>query len=614
MLKLVNSLLDFSRIEAGRTQATYVPTDLAAYTAELASVFRSAIEAAGLRLEVDCPPLPEPLFVDRSMWEKIVLNLLSNAFKFTFAGTITARLGWRDGSAVLTVADTGTGIPPEHVPRLFERFHRVPNAQGRTFEGTGIGLALVSELIKIHCGTIVVDSELGRGTSFTITIPAGRAHLPAGQVRSQASGVASAALGARSFLEEALHWLPETPESGTADLPAGEKSADRPRILLADDNGDMREYVQRLLAPHWEVEAVADGLQALEAARERVPDLVLTDVMMPNLDGFGLLQARRDDERTRGTPIIMLSARAGEEARVEGVEAGADDYLVKPFSARELLARVRTNLELAAERRKLADTLRAMNEELESRVIERTTELTQASDALLRSNMDLQHFAHATAHDLRTPLRSIAGFAQLLQQKVLEYEDAQAKEWASMVIDNAKRLQALIDSLLSYTRTQTQRLPIEPVDLQSVATEVITSLVVLIHETGAEISCGHLPTLPADRIQMAQLLQNLIENGIQYNRSKPPRVSITCELLEGEWVFSVKDNGIGIDPKHHERIFHLFGRLHNYHQIPGSGIGLALCCRIVERHGGRIWVKSRLGEGSTFYFSLPTDGKSASTG
>ncbi|HJW23898.1 MAG TPA: ATP-binding protein [Rhodocyclaceae bacterium] len=256
--------------------------------------------------------------------------------------------------------------------------------------------------------------------------------------------------------------------------------------------------------------------------------------------------------------------------------------------------------------RKLAEEeIQRMNAMLERQVEKRTSELAQSNDALLHSNMELQHFAHATAHDLQTPLRSIASFTQLLQHAMEERGDEQVREWSSLVVDNTRRLQDLIQNLLAYTRVDAQGLPFETVDLGAVLDEVLASLAVLIQETGAEVRHGHIPTLPVDRFQIAQVFQNLIENGIKYNHSKPPRVSITADLQQDEWVFSVADNGIGIDPKHHERIFEMFRRLHTYSQVAGSGIGLALCRRIVERHGGHIWVESRLGEGSTFYFTLP---------
>ncbi len=359
LLKLVNTLLDFSRIEAGRIQAVYEPTDLATNTRELASVFRSAIERAGMRLQVDCPPLPELVYVDREMWEKIMLNLLSNAFKFTFEGEITVSLQYQGDGVELSICDTGIGIPTEELPHLFERFYRVKGAQGRTFEGSGIGLSLVQELVKLHGGTVEAKSMLGEGSCFTVSIPTGSSHLPQDRI-SATRTLASTALGAAPYVEEVLRWLPEEAgEQGSRG--AGEKRASNSplplrssaplpssaRILLADDNADMRDYVKRLFSQQYEVETVADGVAALAAIRQHKPDLILSDVMMPLMDGFELLRSLRSDPATREIPIILLSARAGEESRVEGLQAGADDYLIKPFSARELLARVEANLKMA---------------------------------------------------------------------------------------------------------------------------------------------------------------------------------------------------------------------------------------------------------------------------
>jgi signal transduction histidine kinase/DNA-binding response OmpR family regulator len=357
--KLVNSLLDFSRIEAGRVQACYEPTDFAASTSDLASNFRSAIERAGVAFEVDCQTLDQPVYLDREMWEKIVLNLLSNAFKFTFQGTITARVRRQGDEAVLEVCDTGVGIPEHEQSRVFERFHRVEGTPGRTQEGSGIGLALVQELVKLHGGTISAESQLGQGTTFRVAVPLGCAHLPAARIKVPRA-LSSTAIGARAFVEEALRWIPDADVSGDLPVLSGDSPrtiADRfaptagARVLVADDNADMRAYLRDLLSPAYAVEAVPDGQQALEAARRKRPDLILSDIMMPRLNGLELLQALRADEVLCDVPVILLSARAGEEARLEGLDAGADDYLVKPFSARELVARLGARLELARMRR-----------------------------------------------------------------------------------------------------------------------------------------------------------------------------------------------------------------------------------------------------------------------
>ena len=370
LLKLVNTLLDFSRIEAGRTQARFRPTDLGRAVSDLASSFRSASERAGLTLEIEADASLEAIYVDHGMLEKIVLNLVSNAFKFTLEGgiTVAVRAGRAQGTAEIDVRDTGVGIPADEMPRLFERFHRVRGAKGRSFEGSGIGLALVHELVELHGGAIEVESREGEGSSFRVILPLGREHLPAQQVEEAAElpGEALGAPAARAFVEEALRWLPDVQPSAGPESDAIPGQGGGRTVLLADDNADMRDYVSRLLAASgFEVIAAADGQRALEALAERRPDLVLTDVMMPRLDGFGLLQAIRADPALANLPVIMLSARAGEDSAVEGLEAGADDYLSKPFAARELLARVGANLTLAKARGDAAAAIAARSAELE---------------------------------------------------------------------------------------------------------------------------------------------------------------------------------------------------------------------------------------------------------
>ncbi len=364
LLKLVNTLLDFSRIEAGRIQASYEPTNLAVLTMELASVFRSAIERAGMKLVLDCDPSIDHVYVDREMWEKILFNLISNAFKFTFAGEIAVSLRQMDSQVELEVRDTGTGIPADEIPRLFDRFHRVEGARGRSFEGSGIGLALVRELVKQHGGVIRVESELDRGSAFIVSIPQGSSHLPQDRIGA-ARAQASTSVRSEAYMQEMSGWLLDTPTfSMPESIPVFGKSR---RILLVDDNSDMRDYVRRLLKESGhEVDAVGDGFVALHAAKQNKPDLVLTDVMMPVLDGFGLLREFRADPDLCTVPIILVSARAGEEARIEGLRAGADDYLTKPFGARELLSRVEAQLKIARLRNESNEELRIRTAQFET--------------------------------------------------------------------------------------------------------------------------------------------------------------------------------------------------------------------------------------------------------
>ena len=372
LLKLVNGLLDFVRIEVGRMRANYEPTDLALLTAQLASVFRSAVERAGLKLIIECPPLPEPVYVDREMWEKIVLNLLSNALKATFDGEIRVSISSSETGAVLTVGDTGSGIPEAELSNIFERFSRIEGARRRSHEGSGIGLALVHELVEMHGGTISVESQVNYGTIFKVQLPFGHGHLAYGNVARESAGPLVVPGSAAAFVQEALGWLPGHDQvreeiSGSVSDDQGEQAATAAKqvLLLVDDNADMREYVRSLLATRYDVVTAGNGRAALDEVRRRAPDLVLTDVMMPEMDGFALLSAIRNDPATAAIPIIMLSARAGEEARIEGVESGADDYLTKPFTARELVARVDAQLKLSRLRREAAEQRVAFTQEID---------------------------------------------------------------------------------------------------------------------------------------------------------------------------------------------------------------------------------------------------------
>jgi PAS domain S-box-containing protein len=417
LLKLVNMLLEFSRIEAGRVQAVGSPTDLAAFTADLASMFSAPIERAGLRMTVDCPPLQQPVVVDREMWEKIVLNLLSNAFKFTQEGEIIVSLRQVGQEAVLSVRDTGVGIPEEELPKLFQRFHQVRGVRGRSIEGTGLGLALVQELVKLHGGSIRVESTHGRGSTFLVSVPLVSAP-PAADREAERAGSALPSTAAGPYVAEAVRWLPDSDLVGadarsaaTLDGRPTSRSAchgqqdeqgpvARPRVLIADDQDDMRQYLGRLLGETYEVEEVADGKEALEIARERPPDLLLADVMMPGMSGFDLLRELRGDQRTRTVPVVLLSAQAGEESRLEGLAAGADDYLVKPFSARELLARVGTHLEMARVRHEAALRENELRDEVRQAQEHAATILESITDAFIALDSEWR-FTHVNAEGER---------------------------------------------------------------------------------------------------------------------------------------------------------------------------------------------------------------------
>ena len=617
LLRLVNTLLDFSRIEAGRVQASYEPTDLPAYTADLAASFRSAIERAGLTLDVDCPPLPSGVlaYVDREMWEKIVLNLVSNAFKATFDGTIAVAMRTDGQRLVLTVRDTGTGIAAEELPRLFDRFHRVQGVRARTHEGTGIGLALVQELVRLHGGEIAVESVVGQGTTFTVSLPVGLGHLPADRIGAGRTHEPTG-LGAIPFVDEALSWLPDDgaalytedaadavptavhPRANQAHevwLPDGSRDPDaagRPRVLLADDNRDMREYVARLLRERFDVEAVGDGMAALAAARAHPPDLILSDVMMPGLDGFELLRELRADPHLAEIPIVLLSARAGEEARIEGLQRGADDYLVKPFSARELLARVETHIKL--------DRLRA-------EATRREQAAREAAELAVRVR---DEFLSIAAHELRTPIASLSGQAQLLERR-LRRDGVLAPERAGppveAIVRQSRKLARMISQLMDVARLEAGKLRTEPEVVQlgpllegaaSDARDRARGRVITVRrETEVEIV--------GDPLRLDQVLANLLDNALKYSpETEPIELDLTQpapNLVE----IGVRDHGVGIPPDRRARIFERFYQAHGDGYASGMGLGLYVSREIAMLHGGDLRLEPQPDGGSRFVMALP---------
>ncbi len=606
LLRLVNNLLDFSRVEAGRLQSRFQATDLSVLTGGLAGSFQSLVESAGLKLRVACPPLAEPVYVDRAQWEKIVLNLVSNAFKFTFEGTIEVRLSaTTDRQVELSVKDTGTGIPAEELPHIFDRFHRVDGARGRSFEGTGIGLALVQELVKQHGGSVRVESVVGQGSRFVVAIPMGTDHLPPDRIASGGDS-AGAAADPAPFLLEATHWGTQGGVSptdggsngGPATLAASALSISttpQARILVADDNADMREYLVRLLAPRFTVDAVEDGQAALESALRQPPDLILSDVMMPRMDGGGLLRALRANEKTNTIPVILLSARAGEEEIVSGLETGADDYLVKPFSARELLSRVGTHLEMARIRRAATQA---------------ATELAETRALLVadldRKNKELETFSYTVSHDLRAPLRTIDGFSQALLDHHADQLGPQGQDYLRRVRSAAQRMGDLIDDLLKLSRLERTELNPQSVDLSAIGRRVGDVLAKAHPQRTIELAVQDGLVAQADARLVEILLENLLGNAWKFTaKIASARVEFGSLVKDGHPVFFVRDNGAGFDQAQADSLFAPFQRLHGANEFPGTGIGLATVSRIVDRHAGRVWIEGKVGHGATVYWTLP---------
>jgi signal transduction histidine kinase len=729
LLKMVNGLLDFVRIEAGRLHASYEPTDLSVLTGQLASVFRSAVERAGLELIVECPPLPEPVYVDREMWEKIVLNLLSNALKSTFDGEIRVSISTDGDSAQLEVQDTGTGIPEVELPHLFERFRRVEGARRRSHEGTGIGLALVKELVEMHGGGITVESVEGMGSTFRVTVPFGKEHFARERVIEDAVSPVILQGSAVAYVREAIGWLAganrlaeEITGTEAGDQPQGTGAPGpaerRPIVLLVDDNADMREYVRGLLSGRFDVVSAGNGREALELTERVHPDLVLTDVMMPEIDGFALLAALRQSPTMRLVPVIMLSARAGEESRIEGLDAGADDYLTKPFTARELVARVEAQLKMARLRKQAWEQEAALTREIqqarqfawealehipdsfatldrdyavtymnpaaatitassgiphvgrrlwdlypmllgtplelqfrramEERVpvefeqyfrneesehwfhfqvypqpgegvtvyMRETTEARRTEQALRRTEQlaAAGRLAASIAHEINNPLEAVTNLLYLVQMD--ETLKGQSKDLLEVADRELQRLSHITSRSLKFYRQRTAA-SLTPLD------ELIES-VLFFHETevklrGIDIRRRYRPTPPVFCLagEIQQVFTNLISNALEavgekgrmYLRVRP---ATDPEGREGAAV-TVADCGTGMDRFTIDRLFHPFMTTKGE---SGTGLGLWVSKGIVDKHQGKIRVRSKKGFGSVFRMFLPLDattGKSEPT-
>jgi signal transduction histidine kinase/CheY-like chemotaxis protein len=723
--KLVNSLLDFSRIEAGKYKAKFRALDISRITADLASNFTSLMKQADLTYEVDCPILPEPAYLDPEMWEKIVLNLISNAFKFTIEGKISVKTRLVGNHFEMSVSDTGVGISKENLAHLFERFHRVENVRSRTHEGSGIGLALVNELVKMHGGNISVESAEDQGTTFTVSIPVGNKHLPAEQLKRSGETFSSTAVKPQTFRDEVSRWL--TNEINSSQGVVAPAADSKPLVLLAEDNVDMQLYIKSILEEYCRVHVVGNGRQALERVKITKPDLILSDVMMPEVDGIGLVKALRKDEALQTIPIILLSARAGEEARIEGLQSGADDYLTKPFGRNELIARVSSNLHLSKLRREALQALRyseaqlralvnatsdviyrmsadwkimrhldgrnflqdtglpltnweekyihptdrtrvwiaiqqaiksksmfqlehqviradgttgwtfsraipIFNDnaeiiewfgvasdisarkfyetELEARVEDRTKALNKANSELQVSNEDLQQFAHVASHDLKEPLRKIKTFTLRLREEFDGALPENGKTYIEKVLSAAQRMSTMIDGVLTYSSLNAEGLETETIDLNTIIRNIEIDLELVILQKRATIVCSDLPLITGGRVLLHQLFYNLLNNSLKFSHpDRPPFIEIRSRRVKGADgdtdIISVSDNGIGFDQEQSERIFETFTRLHSKDRFDGTGLGLALCKKIVERYKGNIKAFGKRDIGATFVIELP---------
>lgn len=370
-------------------------------------------------------------------------------------------------------------------------------------------------------------------------------------------------------------------------------SEQKGNILIVDDLPDNLRLLSETLSERgYEVQCAINGKLALMAVKNAPPDLILLDIKMPGLDGYEVCTELKSQASTSSIPVIFLSALDDVFDKVKAFSVGGVDYVSKPFQVEEVLARVENQLTIC----RLQKQLQRQNQKLH-----------QLNEDLAHSNQELEQFAYIVSHDLQQPLQTITGFAELMLSLKSEINlEEEVDEYVVPILEEGIRMQELIKNLLEYSRIGTKRRKLQPIDCHLILAETLKNLHHSIEESQAIITHQTLPTVKADKIQLGQLFQNLIGNGIKYRRPGVlPQVTISAEQKQQEWLFTIQDNGIGIKPDYFERIFQIFQRLHTVQDYPGTGIGLAICKKIVERHGGRIWVESEFGMGTTFYFTIP---------
>ncbi len=581
MLKLVNALLDFSSLEAGVHRGVFTATELGQFTASLVAMFGSAAELAGLELENACRPLGEPIYVDRQAWEKVVGNLLSNSLKFTPVGRISVTVELDPRHARLTVRDSGIGIAPEHLEQVFSRFHRLSDPRARSRDGTGIGLALVRELVGLHGGTVQARSRVDEGTEMVVRIPRGRDHLPADRCADEppaGHAVSAAAL----FAEDAAGWVATSSivEEGDRWLTKVAASEAPARVLVVDDDHDMRRYVSELLAPCFAVDTAPDGQAALESAVADPPDVIVSDVMMPGLDGLGLVRALRAHERTLDVPIVLLSARA-DASSLEALRLGADDYLLKPIGARELVARVRATVQLSRLRREAAEARGRLEERsrTERELRRMLADLRAAQRRVVTAGDVERRRIERNLHD---------GAQQRLLAIQLELDAASARLDADPAA--ARRSLERVNAELGRSLEELRKLA------HGLFPPVLTSdgLPAALRETarhaGVPVSVraagvGRLaPELEtAAYFCCVEALQNAAKHG-----GAGVRVTIIVEHRDGGLEFSVHDDGGGFDPA-----------------SVMEGYGLANLRDRLAALGGEAEIRSRPGGGTVVRGRLP---------
>ncbi|WP_395744839.1 ATP-binding protein [Prosthecobacter sp.] len=598
LYKYVNDLLDVSKLEAGRLELHYSRLDLAAMARAMANIFESVVGERGIRVELQTPQetLAE---VDGDKVQRVFMNLLSNAFKYAPNDSVVRLALAEEGDHLtLTVEDAGPGIPPELRAGIFERFQQGDKETQRRYGGTGLGLSIVKEFVEMHGGSITVGESPSGGAQFRVRLP------------RRAPGGMEVGSSLWTGTDETLERLANAPAHERAEeglMPAQPEKTPRPEILVVEDNRDMRDFICRVLKPDAQTRVAEDGLAALEAIRERVPDLILTDMMMPRMTGDELLAKLREDDRLRDVPVILLTAKADDEMKLNLLVEGAQDYVMKPFGIDELRARVRNQLQTKLTRDALRRALDSRSEDLEVMV----EELAAAKSAAETANAAKDDFLAVLSHELRTPLTPALAAVSALLGTPAE-NPVELRESLELICRNIELEARLVDDLLDVTRITRGKLRIHstPVDVHIVLRDALAMTQAKLREKEIavvmELASGQ-PLVRGDAARLAQVFSNLLANAVKFT-PQGGQVTIRSILTDAAIRVEVEDNGIGIAPEMQPQIFDPFrqGHVGTTQRFGGLGLGLSVAKGLVEAHGGTISVASGgHNQGAIFRVELP---------
>jgi signal transduction histidine kinase len=617
LLKLINDLLELIRLESGRLELKKEPLSMVDFINGLASAVKQMAVDKKVTLETHTDETLPLILADRDKLEKIVLNLLFNALKFTPQhGRVWLRAEKKDAFYLLIVGDTGVGIAEKSLPFVFDRFWQEDGSAKRKFQGVGIGLALVKELTETMGGQVTVESQLGKGTTFTVSLPFEKVELAPDQI------VAPAKLPTETEPGHSDEWLANLyrraeffPTSSTTKQNVGTthfaRRTKRPLVLVADDEPDMRRFLLSQLEEEYEVVEARDGNEATEKAQSILPDVILLDLMMPYKDGLQVCRELREYAPTVAIPIILLTARADEEAKFNALQIGANDFLAKPFSSIELQARIKNLIESHHFQRKLTKQNEALSDAIDQ-IKETDMQLVQSEKL-----SSLGRMSAGIIHEINNPLNfSLTGlFALRNKGKKLPADDK--AEYDAIVNDIEEGLQR-VRNLVSDLRTFTHPgggtgEPVEAADVAEAALRFLGGEwrdTITVHQQIAPSLC-----LWANRNKLIHVLVNLLQNAIDAMREKKypegdqPQIWLSGKTENGRTLIVVRDNGPGIDSKITGKIFDPFFTTKEVGK--GMGLGLSICYRIVKDYGGTITVNSEPGQFCDFTLDFPADADSA---